>query len=159
MWSCFVFYSICRQIFTVLSLSFIRLKLFCNSLSLSLCLSVCLCSCLSVCPENSDLHLSYFAEFVCWEALDSNSFFVCFVRKMWGFVLFVFSRKMCFSLLQLFVFLFDVLSAAVFVIRDRFVKKADLCLTLYPCVIKYSLSLSLSLSLSTITSTITCTNI
>ena len=63
---------------------------------------------------------------------------------------------MYFSLPQLFVFLFNVLrlSVAVFVIRDRFVKKkADLCLNLYPCVTKYSLlflllSLSLSLSLS-----------
>ena len=50
------------------------------------------------------------------------------------------------SLPRLFVFLFDVLSVAVFVIRDRFVKKADLCLNLYPCVIKYSLSVSLSVS-------------
>ena len=48
---------------------------------------------------------------------------------------------MYFSLLQLFV-LFDVLSVAVFVIGDRFVKKADLCVNLYPCVIKYYLILS-----------------
>ena len=47
---------------------------------------------------------------------------------------------MYFTLPQLFVFLFDALSVAVFVIRDRFVKKADLCLNLSPCVIKYSLS-------------------
>ena len=40
-----------------------------------------------------------------------NSFMFCFVLKMY------------FSLPQLFVFLFDVLSVAVFVIRDRFVKK------------------------------------
>ena len=65
-------------------------------------LSVCLCLFASV----------YFAEFVCCEVLDSNtcSFFL----------------KMSFSLPQLFVFLFDVLSVvsvAVFVIRDRFVKK------------------------------------
>ena len=33
-----------------------------------------------------------------------------------------------FSLPQLFVFLFDVLSVAVFVIRDRFVKKQQLVL-------------------------------
>ena len=52
---------------------------------------------------------------------------------------FCFVLKMYFSLPQLFVFLFDVLSVAVFVIRDRFVKKeeAELCLNLYPCVIKY----------------------
>ena len=31
--------------------------------------------------------------------------------------------KMYFSLPQLFVFLFDILSVAAFVIRDRFVKK------------------------------------
>ena len=41
---------------------------------------------------------------------------------------------------QLFPFLFDVVSAAVFVMRDRFVKKDlfiyFLCLNLYPCVIK-----------------------
>ena len=46
----------------------------------------------------------------------------------------------------------DLLSVAVFVIRDRYVRennnnnnnnKADLCLNLYPCVIiKYDLSLS-----------------
>ena len=43
--------------------------------------------------------------------------------------LFCFVLKMYFSLQQLFVFLFDVLSVAVFAIRDRFVKrkKADLC--------------------------------
>ena len=35
--------------------------------------------------------------------------------------------------------MFDVLSVAVFVIRDRFEKKADTCLNLYPCVIKYYL--------------------
>ena len=52
---------------------------------------------------------------------------------------------MSFSLRQLFVFLLDVLSVAVFVIRDRFVKKkADMCLYLYPCVIKYHLLSSLS---------------
>ena len=60
---------------------------------------------------------------------------------------------MYFSLLHALAFLFDVLSVAVFVIRDRFVKKPT-CLNLYPCVIKYSLclchcpSLSLSLALS-----------
>ena len=44
----------------------------------------------------------------------------------------------------LFVFLFDYW-VAVLVITDRFVNKADLCLNLYPCVIKYyPLSLSLS---------------
>ena len=53
---------------------------------------------------------------------------------------------MCFSLPQLFV-LFDVLSVAVFVISDRFVKKADFCLNLYACVIKCYLLFSLSLSL------------
>ena len=55
---------------------------------------------------------------------------------------------MYFSLPQLLVFLFDVLNVAVFVIWDRFVKKADLCLNLYPCVINYTLSVSVSLSLS-----------
>ena len=65
----------------------------------------------------------------CCEDLDSNSF--CFVLEMY------------FSLPQLFVFLFDVLSAAMFVIRDRFVKKKKpACLNLYPCVIKYYLVLS-----------------
>ena len=57
------------------------------------------------------LSLSYFAEFVCCEILDSNSFFSFFFLKM------------NFSLPQLFVFLFDVLSIAVFAIRDRSVKK------------------------------------
>ena len=47
---------------------------------------------------------------------------------------------MYFSLPQSFVFLFDVLSVAVFVTRDRFIKKkADWGLNLYPCVIKYYL--------------------
>ena len=83
------------------------------------CLNLHLCGCLSVClspslsPENSDLNLSYFAEFVCCEVL------VC------SFLL-----KMYFSLPQLFVFLFDVLRVAVFVIRDRLVKKHDLSLSL-----------------------------
>ena len=63
---------------------------------------------LSLSPENSDLYLLHFADLVCCEDLDSNSF--CFVLKMY------------FSLPQLFV-LFDVLSVTVFVIRDRFVKK------------------------------------
>ena len=40
-----------------------------------------------------------------------------------SFRLFFFFLKMYFSLLQLFVFSFDVLSVAVFVIRDRLVKK------------------------------------
>ena len=31
---------------------------------------------LSLSPENSGLHLSYFAEFVCCKILDSNSLFV-----------------------------------------------------------------------------------
>ena len=53
--------------------------------------------------------------------------------------------KIFFSLPQLFVFLFDVLSVAVFVIRDRFVKK-PMCLNLYPCVIKYYLSFLLLFS-------------
>ena len=64
---------------------------------------------LSLYPENSDLHLSYFTEYVCCKVLGSNS---C-----------SFFLKMCFSLPQLFVFLFDVLTVAVFVIRDRFLKK------------------------------------
>ena len=63
---------------------------------------------LSLSPENSDLYLPYFADLICCEDFDSNSF--CFVLKMH------------FSLLQLFVW-FDVLSVTVFVIRDRFVKK------------------------------------
>ena len=58
---------------------------------------------------------SFFADFVCWEDLDSNSNFLCVL-------------KMYFSLPQLFVFLFDVLSVAEFVIRDRFVKKRRLLL-------------------------------
>ena len=63
---------------------------------------------------NSELHLSYFAEFVCCEVLDSNTFFFFFFLLL----------KMYFSLPQLFVFLFEVLSVAVFVIRDRFVKRS-----------------------------------
>ena len=58
---------------------------------------------------------------------------------------------MYFSLPQLFVFLFDLLSVAVFVIKVRFVKKrrkkADLRLNLYPCVIRYYLILCLLLLL------------
>ena len=45
---------------------------------------------------------------------------------------------MHFSLPHLFV-MFDILSVAVFVIGNRFRKKADLCLNLYLCVIKYYL--------------------
>ena len=66
---------------------------------------------LSLSPENSGLYLFYFADFVCCEDLDSNNF--CFVLKMRS------------SLPQLFVFLFDVWSVAVFVIRDRFVKNTN----------------------------------
>ena len=59
---------------------------------------------------------------------------------------------MYFSLPQLFMFLFDVLSVAVFVIRERSVKKrADLCLNLDPWVTEYylpSLSHSVSVCLS-----------
>ena len=69
------------------------------------------------------MYLSYSADFVSCEDLNDDSF--CFVLKMY------------FSLPQLFVFLFDVLSVSVFVIRDRFVKKeeADLCLNLYPFIL------------------------
>ena len=38
----------------------------CLSVCLPVCLSVCLPVCLAVSPENSDLHLSYFAFFVCF---------------------------------------------------------------------------------------------
>ena len=38
-------------------------------------------------------------------------------------IVFCFVLQMYFSLPQLFVFFFDVLSVAVFVVRDRFVKK------------------------------------
>ena len=72
-----------------------------SSLSLSLSLSL----------ENSDLHPSYFAAFVYSEALDSNC---CFVLKMY------------FSLPQLFVFLVDVLSVAVFVMGQRSFNTTDL---------------------------------
>ena len=78
--------SLAREIFTLLSLSFTGVKWFCNSLSL---LKIQIC-------------VSYFAEFVCCEVLASNSLFVFL--------------KMYFSLPQLFVFLFDILSAAVFVL-------------------------------------------
>ena len=57
-----------------------------------------------------------------------------FVVVCFGFVL-----NMYFSLPQSFV-LFDVLSVAVFVTRDRFL----LFLNLYPCVIKYYFILSSS---------------
>ena len=55
---------------------------------------------------------------MCCEVLDSNS------------LLFFFMVYFC--LPQLFVFLFDILSVAVFVIWDRFVKKtkADMCFIL-----------------------------
>ena len=82
------------------------------SLCLSVSLPLSLCLCLSLSPENSDLHLSYFAEFVCCEGLDNST-------------VFLFLLKIYFSLTQLFVFLFDVLSVAVFVIRGRFVKKPN----------------------------------
>ena len=58
------------------------------------------------------------------------------------------------SLPQLFVYLFDVLSVCVFVIRDSFLRKkggkkrrADLCLNHYSCLIKYQLSYLLLLPL------------
>ena len=73
---------------------------------------------IQICIENSDLYLSYFVDFICCEDLYRNSFFVLLLRC----ILFCFALKMYFSLPQLFVF-FDVLSVAVFVIRDRFVKK------------------------------------
>ena len=62
-------------------------------------------SSLSLSLENWNLHPSYFAAFVYCEVLDSNC---CFVLKIY------------FSLPQLFVFLFDVLSVAVFVMREHF---------------------------------------
>ena len=66
---------------------------------------------LSICSTLLSLYVEKFSTVIV---------FVCFVLKMY------------FSLPQLFVFLFDVLSVAVFVIRYRFVKKADLCLNLDP---------------------------
>ena len=81
-----------------------------ENFSLCLCLSVCL----SVSPENPNLYLSHFADFLCCEYLDSNS---C-----------LFVLKMYLSLPQLFVFLFDVLSVAVFAIKDTFIKKIRLVL-------------------------------
>ena len=44
---------------------------------------------------------------------------------------------MYFSLPQLFVFLFDVLGLAALVHQRQICKKANLCLNIYPCVIKY----------------------
>ena len=78
----------------------------------------------SLSPENSDLHLSYFPEFVCCEVLDNISLCILVSR--------------------------NVLSVAVFVIRKICKKKkekkkrakADLCLNLYPSVIILSLSLA-----------------
>ena len=74
--------------------------------------------------------------------------------------MFCFVLKMYFSFPQSFVFLFNIWSFAVFVIRDRLVKKKKLkkikeedkkkatcALNLYPCVIKYYL-ISLELSAS-----------
>ena len=37
-----------------------------------------MCVSLSLSPENSDLHLSYFAEFSCCEVLDRNTFYFLF---------------------------------------------------------------------------------
>ena len=66
------------------------------------------------------------------------------------FFLFFFFLKMYFSLPQLFVFLFDVLSQCCRVCHQgQICKKADLCLNLYSCAIKYYLfSVSVSLSRS-----------
>ena len=102
--------SLCNKVLSSLSLLLSpSLYLFSPTL---LYLSLLPLSPLSLSAEKSDLYLSYFAEFVRFEVLDSTSFFVfCFVLKMY------------FSLPQLFVFLFDVLSVAVFVIRDTCVKK------------------------------------
>ena len=78
------------------------------------------------------LHLSYFTLLLlCSYVVKLLSYvvvFVCF--RVFSFV-FVF----CFFCLP-YLFLFDALSVAVFAIRGRFVQKADLCLDLYPCVIK-----------------------
>ena len=71
-------------------------------MSLSLSLSVCLC--LSVC-----LSLGL-------------TLLISYVAKVWTLIVFCFVLKMHFSLPHLSV-LFDLLSVAVFVIRDRFVKK------------------------------------
>ena len=125
MWSCFIHYILMERYPRLC-----RFPLFVyNDFTLSLPLS------LSLSPKNSDLHLAYYAEFVCCEVLESNSFVL----------------KTYFILPQLFEFLFEVLSVTAFVIRERFVKKKKkkkgyLCSNLYPCEIKYyPLSLSLSL--------------
>ena len=84
-----------------------------------------------------------FVFFVCFSPV-----FFCVHCAFWNFSLSVclsLSLSVCLSDCLSVSLLFDVLSVAVFVIRDRFAKKADTCLNLYPCVIKYSLSLSLSL--------------
>ena len=65
----------------------------------------------------------------------------------------LFSPSLSLSLSQLFVFLFDVLSVAVFVIRDRFVKKEEekksrfVLKSLSLCKVFSSLSLSFCLFL------------
>jgi len=82
----------------------------CLSLSLSVSRSVCLSVSLS--PSLSPLHMSYFAEFVCCKVLDSKSFLLFFCL-----------RRILVCSDYLYSLLFDVLSVAVFVIRDRFVKK------------------------------------
>ena len=115
-------------------------KIFCNFVFLYVCLSVCPV-CLSVClsPENSDLHLSYFAEFVCYEVLDRNSLFC--------FVLFLRCILVCRN------YLYTCLTCCCDCHQEQICKEAGLCLNLYPSVIKYylillHLPLSVSLSLS-----------
>ena len=55
---------------------------------------------------------------------------ISYVAKIQTVIVFCFVLKMYFSLPQLFVYLYDVLSVAVLVIRDRFVKKIIIRLVL-----------------------------
>ena len=99
------------------------------------------------------MHLSYFAEFVCCEALDSNIFLVLFFRYilvccncLYSCLMYCACACVCVSVVSIIVkcpvlppsvvdgrsrnplyyynfYYYYVLSLAVFVIRDRFVKK------------------------------------
>jgi len=89
---------------------------------------------LSLSPENSGLHLSYFAEFVCCKILDSNSLFV--FLKM--YFIFYFA-----AMIYILVWCIECCCVCH---QGQICEKADLCLNLNPCVIKYYLILSYLIS-------------
>ena len=123
------------------------------------CMHACLCACVCMCTLFSMYMFTLNKQLLQMEILKALfspppnlkiqiclclTLIILYTAKFLILIVFCFVLKMYFSLPQLFVFLFDLLSIAVFVIRDRFVKKThtktDLCLISLICLKYYLIS-------------------